>query len=1504
MSAADVLDRLTAYRITEIPRRPDAEPAQAPGRQRDDPGRTQRAAALAAAYHAGAGAGDHGAGALAFGWVRHHDGGSVQFLAAGAGLVGSGGDDVFLTLPGGARAQPLPEGAVAALMSELPGWRAVGGISDGLLPEADRRAGEHQAPSLEECLLATWPGPFGWLLLAEPLSATEIAAVADELAHRELRSAGNSDRFPDRAMATRRLHLRHAEILKGRSTGLWRVRLLAGGSDNDTASRVAGLVCASADLSGLPYAIAPAERAAGSLGELLADPGPAPAGGDGVLGYPFLAGTDLLAALARPPEREVPGMRLVLHPDFDVTQEPAAMPAIAVGDVLDGNRRPAGPLMLPLDSLNRHVFVCGATGAGKSQTVRGLLEAATRAAIPWLVVEPAKAEYRLMAARLGSAGAAVVRIRPGESDAIAAGLNPLEPAPDGAGGRFPLQTHADLIKALFIASFRSEEPFPQVLSAALTRVYQDAGWDLALGETIAADPNPSYPTLTDLQRAAERIVQEIGYSQRITDDVLGFIKVRLSSLRLGTTGRFLEGGHQLDFGKLLAANVVLEIEDVGDDGDKAFLMGTVLIRLAEHLRMANRARPHGPVTLRHLTVIEEAHRLLRRHQAADGGAPGGAAAHAVEMFAGLLAEIRAYGEGLIIAEQIPERLVADVIKNTAVKITHRLPAADDRDAVGATMNMTAAQNRFLVTLKPGHAAVFADGMDYPLLVRMPDGTGRETAAHAPTATPAGVVQPRSRTCGADCAARPCTLRDMRVAQRALDEYPGIRLWTELSVLAHLTGWPMPVPRMTLLSLIAMMPSRLRDCALSHGVDAAVSVRVPVIAGRVSPAGLASHVSAAIRSRVSRGAWLCQREEPSWLAPAYQWTLVLDALKSEDRKNPGAGPHPRSPEWERTYGHPVTGDTCARQVGTAQRWYDGAQRDAWEVRSVAFGVDHPSAVERAVGAVADDDDFEERLTGYLDQFVDCRWPRLYLTPGGPGQLSTAQSTDMCMKLPTAVCILGHCRRGYPQRAPVEKRCSGQRQQLGQLARGRHRPGAPPPAAGNAQPDQRQGGRQPDARRQPRAVELADVVQPMRFGGALDGLRVDGRPRQQADQDQPVQAGRRIQRQQAEGHHVVPRSLEGREEEPGEAQRQGRGHGRQAGYPVGHAQQREQRDGTEQQVCDQREMRRHARHAELRVPEDRPPEQLVHGVPRDPGAAGEEDLDRGRSRGQVGGDHHHRESGRRGRQGLDGPAAGPRDGRAEQDILHLGARRDAGEQPGKRRGADADPPVARAQRGDAKQPEHRGEPVDVAARDDLPEQQRVHRPEQMGPQAHGRVAGEEPVQGRDHRAEGQRLLQLEPEGDAGERGPAELGRDPLRPGGHGAVYRYRGRPGGRDLGERYLPAYRVAAPLQLQRRHDVRAVPGHGRPPAGRVGNGVRRAGRREDGEDRHGQEREGHDRAGPRARATVDGYQAGDHPRAAQRHRDPQRDGHERGRQVKRVVPPRRAAPGRQRRHGDVRSRRR
>ncbi|HTZ25148.1 MAG TPA: ATP-binding protein [Streptosporangiaceae bacterium] len=855
---------LPAYRITQIPRRGDG-PAAELGQQAEasDPGLAQRVAALVAAYHAGVADGAAADGVVAFGWVRLTAGGPVRVVAAGDALAGSPltGEDVLLSLPGGARAALLPPGKLAELLGRLPAWREIAGISDGLLaPAEERRRGGRTTGratlSLDEGLLGSWNGPFGWIVIAAPLRPADLRSLAAEVGRRQRLAEGAADRFPERAAEAERLRDRHAEAERGASTGFWRIRVLAGGCDAASAARVAGLFCASAGLDGLPYALSPV-----APGGRPVDQAGMP-GGDATPASPFCGSTELLAALARPPDREVPGIRLALRPDFDVTPEAApgsprsaeADGSIPLGEVLDRNMMPAGVFRLSRDSLNRHVFVCGATGAGKSQTVRSLLEAATGQHIPWLVIEPAKAEYRLMASRLP--GTEVIRIRPGEPDAVAAGLNPLEPAADASGHRFPLQTHADLVRALFIAAFRSEEPFPQVLSAALTRAYEEAGWDLALGEPSAGEP--AYPTLTALQRAAERVVTEIGYSQRITDDVLGFIRVRLASLRLGTTGRFLEGGHPIDFGALLRKNAVLEIEDVGDDADKAFLMGIVLIRLAEHLRLAHRTGP-AVTGLRHLTVVEEAHRLLRRPEP-DGQSGAGAAGHAVEMFAGLLAEIRAYGEGLVIAEQIPARLVPDAIKNTAVKITHRLPAADDRDTVGATMNATQSQSRFLVTLAPGQAAVFRDGMDFPVLVKMKDGSEREMVTAGATLDARTVVTPRSATCGAECAARPCTLRDMRAAQRALGDFPWARLWAELAVLAHLTGWPVPVPKPVVLARFRELAPRVSQCATAHAVDAAVAARPSVR----RPGALARHAQAAIRARADHDQWLCPADEPEWL----------------------------------------------------------------------------------------------------------------------------------------------------------------------------------------------------------------------------------------------------------------------------------------------------------------------------------------------------------------------------------------------------------------------------------------------------------------------------------------------------------------------------------------------------------------------------------------------------------------------------------------------------------------
>jgi hypothetical protein len=188
-----------------------------------------------------------------------------------------------------------------------------------------------------------------------------------------------------------------------------------------------------------------------------------------------------------------------------------------------------------------------------------------------------------------------------------------------------------------------------------------------------------------------------------------------------------------------------------------------------------------------------------------------------------------------------------------------------------------------------------------------------------------------------------------------------------------------MPGPALAAALAAMTSRLRDCAISHAVDAAVAARIPVISAGISGAALAVHVTAAMHAALDDGRWLCDQHEPQWLAPPYRWALVLDSLQAHHRRDPGAGPHPRTAEWEAAYARAIPGPTCASQLQTVQRWYDTGQRDHQQVRAVGYGTRPASAIERAVGARAADQDWEQRLTDALTAFHDCRWPLDYLRP---------------------------------------------------------------------------------------------------------------------------------------------------------------------------------------------------------------------------------------------------------------------------------------------------------------------------------------------------------------------------------------------------------------------------------------------------------------------------------------------------------------------------------------------
>lgn len=414
---------------------------------------------------------------------------------------------------------------------------------------------------------------------------------------------------------------------------------------------------------------------------------------------------------------------------------------------------------------------------------------------------------------------------------------------DGELVTFPLQTHVDLVRALFNASFDAAEPFPQILSSAITRSYEQLGWNLALGRSLtsAAGVSPRYPTLGDLQRAAMEVVEGVGYGDEVKNNVRGFVAVRIGSLRLGAPGRFFESGHPLNLERLIEQNVVFEVQDVGDDNDKAFLIGTVIIRVFELLRLTRQAIGEE---LRHVIVLEEAHRLLRNSE------PGTIAARAVEMFANLLAEVRAYGEGIVVAEQIPAKIIPDVVKNSALKVMHRLPAADDRAFVGSTMNLDEDQSAMVVALPPGRAAVHADGMDRPVLVDV-DGSARELESRRTVHEPAPVTC-MSPACPPMCATSPCTLETIEIASDIARD-PQLELWVEVTVAGHLMGDCVPpADPEWIVRLKRLGPRPLMRCAIAQLVHRAVQRRSVGVQEFYDPAELSAHLGGVAVRTAQRG----------------------------------------------------------------------------------------------------------------------------------------------------------------------------------------------------------------------------------------------------------------------------------------------------------------------------------------------------------------------------------------------------------------------------------------------------------------------------------------------------------------------------------------------------------------------------------------------------------------------------------------------------------------------------
>lgn len=358
-----------------------------------------------------------------------------------------------------------------------------------------------------------------------------------------------------------------------------------------------------------------------------------------------------------------------------------------LGKIYHMNNEESLSVQLNPDLLTSHVFITGSTGSGKSNTVYQLLKEAKSKDKKFLVIEPAKGEYK--------------NVFGGEEDVTVYGTNPkisklLKINPFSFPDNVHVLEHMDRLVEIFNVCWPMYAAMPAVLKEAIEKSYEDAGWDL-----IKSD-GKEYPTFADVAQNIKIIIDTSEYDAENKGAYKGSLLTRLKSLTNGLNG-LIFSSDEIPASDLFDKNVIIDLSRVGSQETKSFLMGILVLKLQEYRMSSGTGMNAG---LKHITVLEEAHNLLKRTSTEQSAESSNLAGKSVEMLTNAIAEMRTYGEAFFIVDQAPALLDMAVIRNTNTKIIMRLPDLGDRELVGKAANLNDDQITELAKLPTGVAAVY------------------------------------------------------------------------------------------------------------------------------------------------------------------------------------------------------------------------------------------------------------------------------------------------------------------------------------------------------------------------------------------------------------------------------------------------------------------------------------------------------------------------------------------------------------------------------------------------------------------------------------------------------------------------------------------------------------------------------------------------------------------------------------------------------------------------------
>ena len=394
-------------------------------------------------------------------------------------------------------------------------------------------------------------------------------------------------------------------------------------------------------------------------------------------------------------------------PGFDLdigrigTQQTRALGSkINLGHFTDDPAHLLSETRFDTQGLTKHGLVVGVPGSGKTTTMFNLLHqlwSPVGAQIPFIVLEPAKTEYRALKTMEAFRDDMLV-FSLGDERISPFRLNPFE-VPRG----IPVESHIARLNACFVGAFNLFDPLPLLLDKAIRATYEAKGW---FDSSIGGDSGVEAPTLSDLCRQAEAVMQDSGYSEKLRTDFNASLIQRLDSLRRGSKGRMLDTKHSIPFELLMQRPVVLELDALNGD-EKALLMMFILTLVYEYAK-ANR---RSGSLLSHVLVIEEAHNLIGRARGSSSENRANPQEHAIRLFIQMLAEMRALGQCILIADQLPTAIAPEAMKQTNLKILMRMTAMDDRTEMGNTMDLEDEHLKAVTRFKSGQAYVYMEEWD-------------------------------------------------------------------------------------------------------------------------------------------------------------------------------------------------------------------------------------------------------------------------------------------------------------------------------------------------------------------------------------------------------------------------------------------------------------------------------------------------------------------------------------------------------------------------------------------------------------------------------------------------------------------------------------------------------------------------------------------------------------------------------------------------------------------------